>query len=115
MGSDGTIQKTGYIVENIDYDLLEILPIDACPTHFVEISIKGLPEAELTIDNDNFSKNMAILGNAYRKIQDEYHEEYIFSEPVMCLLGNGEYQVKIGMMEKHIWEQIKEKRNAPPS
>lgn len=98
----------------LNIDELETLPINACPTHFINITIEGLPEAELSENNSNWIKNSSILGIAFRGIQENFSEEYIFSEPVLYWqppneLQGSRYQVKAGMMKKEIWEQIKEK------
>jgi len=86
-------------VINSYLDEYKIIPWDMQPTKFYSITFDGWDKVTFSCDDPTLNEMICIAGETAKNIISKYKETHAFSEPQFFWKPNGEFVIKIGLME----------------
>ncbi len=85
----------------------KIIPINGCPTRFLEVDFNGWKSLVFDVNDENFSNVLEIAASTIKNIVDRYKDKCAFSDPIFSFKPQHcTFSVKIGMMEMEMYNEI---------
>ncbi len=86
------------------------IPFSWCPTKFYKITFEGWNKFSFDASDSTFSIIVTLAAQTLDSFIKLYKDDYVFSEPQLCIKEDGTYYFKIGTLELIEYERrLKEK------
>lgn len=88
-----------------------MIPFQGCPTKYFEASFKGWKKVELSCTNSALNEALYVGSKTLEAVVSMYKETHAFSDPVFTWKPDGEFCLKVGLMEMDVYEHIYKKKD----
>lgn len=102
--------QDSFLPEDLTYN---IIPINWCPTKFYSITFEGWHPEIFNATDSELTDITILAGSFIRSFIKKYKETHAFTEPNLIYQPKGHLIiVKIGIMEKEQYDQLKKKKES---
>ena len=87
-------------------DGCSMIPIHGCPTKYFEENFKYWKKFEFYCDNAALNEAIYVASKTLEAVISMYKETHAFSDPVFTWKPDGEFGLKVGLMEMDLYKHM---------
>lgn len=102
-----------FLDSELDREIL--IPNNWCPNLWISVKFDGFGEIIFTVDNPNLNRIIIVAGSTLKGIILSYKNTHVFDKPQLSLKPSGELELRIGLMDIELYEEIKKSEESVKS